>query len=198
LATETARITERYVTLSHGRTRYFEAGVGFPTLLLHGAGFDNGAYVWLPNLPSLAPRLRVLALDSLNWGPGDVLDIELSFAYLVDHVREFMDALGIERANVVGHSMGGWLATLFAYESPERVNKLVPDDYGIQDYLAHIFPGDFVILNWRAVCGSTLSSAAPSRRCRCQSSGRVIVSLSMAPSLGERGAPSPLPRTGAP
>ena len=125
MATETAQITERYVTLSHGRTRYFEAGVGFPTLLLHGAGFDNGAYVWLPNLPSLAPRLRVLALDSLNWGPGDVLDIELSFAYLVDHVREFMDALGIERANVVGHSMGGWLATLFAYESPERVNKLV-------------------------------------------------------------------------
>src|SRR3990172_1016727 len=125
LATETAQITERYVTLSHGRTRYFEAGVGFPTLLLHGAGFDNGAYVWLPNLPSLAPRLRVLALDSLDWGPGDVLDIELSFAYLVDHVREFMDALGIERANVVGHSMGGWLATLFAYERPDRANKLV-------------------------------------------------------------------------
>src|SRR3990172_755631 len=132
MATETVQITERYVTLGHGRTRYFEAGNGYPTILLHGAGFDTGADVWLANLPDPAPRLpgrqaglRVLAVDALNWGPGDVLDLELSFAYLVDHVRELMDALGIERANVVGHSMGGWLATLFAYESPERVNKLV-------------------------------------------------------------------------
>jgi pimeloyl-ACP methyl ester carboxylesterase len=43
----------------------------------------------------------------------------------VDFVREFQDALGIERSNIVGHSMGGWVASLFAYESPDRVNKLV-------------------------------------------------------------------------
>ena len=132
MATETVQITERYVTLGHGRTRYFEAGNGYPTILLHGAGFDTGADVWLANLPDLATRLpgrqaglRVLAVDALNWGPGDVLDFEFSFAYLVDHVREFMDALGIERAHLVGHSMGGWIATLFAYESPERLNRLV-------------------------------------------------------------------------
>ena len=58
-------------------------------------------------------------------GARDRLDIEYSFAYIVDFVREFQDALGIERSNIVGHSMGGWLASLFAYESPNRVNKLV-------------------------------------------------------------------------
>lgn len=125
MTTETAQIVERYVTLTHGRSRYFEAGSGEPTILLHGAGFETAADVWLPYIPALAGRLRVIALDALNWGPGDVLDLEFSFAYLVDYVREAMDALGIDRAHVVGHSMGGWLATLLAYESPDRVAKLV-------------------------------------------------------------------------
>jgi pimeloyl-ACP methyl ester carboxylesterase len=73
----------------------------------------------------LSQHLRVLAMDCLNWGAGDVLDQEFSFAYLVDHVREFMDLLSIEQANFVGHSMGGWILTLLCYESPQRVRKAV-------------------------------------------------------------------------
>jgi pimeloyl-ACP methyl ester carboxylesterase len=120
-----AQISEKYAEMSHGKTRYFEAGTGYPTILIHGAGIESGADGWLGVLPELATQLRVLSIDSLNWGPGDVFDQEFSFAYQVDHIREFMDVLGIEKANIVGHSMGGWLATLFAYESPGRVNKLV-------------------------------------------------------------------------
>ncbi|HWO74154.1 MAG TPA: alpha/beta hydrolase, partial [Dehalococcoidia bacterium] len=123
--TTTTQVTEKFAALSHGKTRYYEAGSGYPTLLLHGAGFESGGDSWLGVMDLLADRYRVLAPDSLNWGPGDVFDQEFSFAYLVDHVREFMDVLGIAKANVVGHSMGGWIATLLAYESPERVNKLV-------------------------------------------------------------------------
>src|SRR5690606_4688017 len=52
------------------------------------------------------------------------------FAYLVDHIREFMDALGIEKTNLAGHSMGGWIATLFAYESPDRLSKVVLSSAG--------------------------------------------------------------------
>jgi pimeloyl-ACP methyl ester carboxylesterase len=125
MAIETTAISEKFVNMSHGKTRYFEAGSGYPTLLLHGAGFLSGADNWLGVMPGLAERLHCYSFDSLNWGPGDVFDQEFSFAYQVDHIREFMDVLGIEKANVVGHSMGGWLATLFAYESRERVNKLV-------------------------------------------------------------------------
>ena len=123
--TTSTRIEEKTATLSHGKTRYFEAGTGYPTILIHGAGFLSGADNWLGVMPGLAENYRCLAIDELNWGPGDVFDQELSFAYLVDHVREFMDVMGIEKANVVGHSMGGWIATLMGYESPDRINKLV-------------------------------------------------------------------------
>src|SRR6266567_462842 len=121
----TATATEQYVTLSHGRTRYLEAGTGEPTILLHGVGFTAGGDSWFLNIGPLAEKVRVLAVDCVGWGLGDRLDLEYSFSYLVVFVREFQDALGLGRSNIVGHSMGGWIASLFAYESPERVNKLV-------------------------------------------------------------------------
>ncbi len=125
MAVEPKVWTENFVELSHGKTRYWEAGTGYPTILLHGAGWTSGCETWALNIGPLSEKLRVIAVDCLNWGTGDVLDMELSFAYMVDHIREFMDALGIEKANFVGHSMGGWLVTLMAYESPDRVNKVV-------------------------------------------------------------------------
>jgi pimeloyl-ACP methyl ester carboxylesterase len=116
----------KYVTLSHGRTRYLEAGDDGPTvLLLHGAGYLSNADNWLSSIGGLAEGHRVIAPDCLNWGLGDPFQREFSFAYLVDFVREFQDVLGIERSHVVGHSMGGWLASLLAYESPNRVDRLV-------------------------------------------------------------------------
>jgi pimeloyl-ACP methyl ester carboxylesterase len=116
---------EKWVTLSHGRTRYFEEGEGAPVILLHGVGFTTGGDSWFLNMPALADGLRVIAPDFLGWGAGDRLPIGYSFAYLVDFVREFQDALGLERSHIVGHSMGGWVASVFAYESPDRVDKLV-------------------------------------------------------------------------
>lgn len=117
--------TEKFASLTHGRTRYWEAGSGTPTILIHGAGWNSGCESWALTMGPLSEHLHVIALDALNWGIGDVLDQEFSFAYLVDHVREFMDVLGIDKANVVGHSMGGWILTLLSYESPERVLKAV-------------------------------------------------------------------------
>jgi pimeloyl-ACP methyl ester carboxylesterase len=130
MAIETTPLTEKYVELSHGKTRYFEAGAGYPTVLIHGAGFIGAADGWLHLMPQLAEHLHVYAIDALNFGTGDVFDQEFSFAYMVDHVREFMDALGLEKINLAGHSMGGWIATLFAYESPERLNKVVLSSAG--------------------------------------------------------------------
>lgn len=152
--------TEKYAEMSHGKTRYWEAGSGYPTILIHGVGWTSGCETWVRNIGPLSERLHVLALDCLNWGLGDVIDQEFSFAYLVDHVREFMDVRGITKANFIGHSMGGWIVTLLAYESPERVNKLVnvagggvaarplqnmvefkvPTPEQIRDQLRHRFP----------------------------------------------------------
>lgn len=127
--------------LSHGRTRYLEAGpvetgpleTGTvpAVILLHGVGFAPAADSWRANIGGLAAGLpgtaglRVLAPDFPGWGPGDQLELGYSFAYLTDFVREFSDALGLAAAHVVGHSMGGWVASLLAYESPQRVGKLV-------------------------------------------------------------------------
>ncbi|MBX5466571.1 MAG: alpha/beta fold hydrolase [Firmicutes bacterium] len=120
-----AEVEARWVTLSHGRTRYFAGGEGPPCILLHGVGYTAGGDAWWLNWGALSERLTVLAPDFMGWGLGDRFPREYSFAYLVDFVREFQDALGIERAHVVGHSMGGWVAALLAYESPTRVDRLV-------------------------------------------------------------------------
>jgi 2-hydroxy-6-oxonona-2,4-dienedioate hydrolase len=125
MTTQTRAWTERFAPMSHGRTRYWEAGSGQPTILLHGAGWNSGCESWAPTIGPLSRQVRVLAIDCLNWGLGDVLQQEFSFAYLVDHVREFMDVLGIDTADFVGHSMGGWLLTLLCYESPTRVRRAI-------------------------------------------------------------------------
>ena len=117
---------EKFVKLSHGTTRYIEAGTGYPTILVHGVGYTGGAHNWLLNIGPLSSKLRVLAVDCPGWGKGEgYLQQDYSFAYLVDFIREFQDALGLAKTNLVGHSMGGWLASLFGYESPHRLNKLV-------------------------------------------------------------------------
>ena len=116
--------SERFVQLSHGRTRYFDVGSGPPTILLHGVGFSAGGTSWYRNIEQLSGGLRVIAVDFVGWGIGDRLEQGYSFAYLTDFVREFQDALGLGSTNIVGHSMGGWIASLFAYESPERVDRL--------------------------------------------------------------------------
>lgn len=116
---------EGWVELSHGRTRYLRLGSGSPVLFLHGVGFTDGAESWAGSLERLAPTHDAIAVDLLGWGDGDRLEARYSFAYLVDFVREFQDALGLRSCHVVGHSMGGWIASLLAYESPGRVDRLV-------------------------------------------------------------------------
>ena len=95
---------EKYVEMSHGKTRYIEAGEGYPTILLHGVGYTDGAHSWLLNIGPLSKKMKIIAVDALAWGKGDgLLQQEYSFAYLVDFLREFQDALGLEKTNLVGH-----------------------------------------------------------------------------------------------
>ena len=51
-----------------------------------------------------------------------------SIAYFVDYIREIQDGLGYSKTNIIGHSLGGWIAAILAYESPQRVRKLVLDN----------------------------------------------------------------------
>lgn len=113
------------VTLDHGRTRYLEAGAGHPVILLHGAGMPGGADDWRPSIEPLSSHFRVIAPDFIGWPPGDTRDNLDAFPYLTDFVREFQDAMGLRSCHIVGATMGAWIAGLFAYESPQRVDRLV-------------------------------------------------------------------------
>lgn len=126
MTTIDTKITERIIQLETVKARILEAGQGYPTIFIHGVGSTNGANTWLPCIhEGLADKVHVIAIDQLGWGPVERPVWNYSFPYLVDHIREIQDVLGYEKTNIVGHSLGGWVAATFAYESPDRVNKLV-------------------------------------------------------------------------
>ena len=120
---------ERYLQLQDVRARLLEAGEGIPTICIHGVGFTNSGETWLPAIRAgLADGLHVYAVDNIGWGMGDRPDFEYSLSYFVDFIREVQDQLGYAKTNIVGHSLGGWIAATFAYESPDRVRRLVLDN----------------------------------------------------------------------
>ncbi|MEA2640026.1 MAG: 4,5:9,10-diseco-3-hydroxy-5,9,17-trioxoandrosta(10),2-diene-4-oate hydrolase [Chloroflexota bacterium] len=121
----TGTVAYKTVALRHGTTRYLEMGTGHPLILLHISSIEGGADDCLPTLDVLASHFRVLAPDLLGWPPSDTLDHIDAFPFLVDFLREFQDALGIRSSHVCGVSMGGWIAGLFAYESPDRCDGVV-------------------------------------------------------------------------
>lgn len=116
---------ESTVETSAGRMRYWEAGSGHPMILLHGSGPGaTGLGNFAANIPALAARFHVFAVDAPGWGGSDPVAFRDS-DHMSAHVA-FMDALGIERAALVGNSMGGVTATLLAARHPERVSHLIP------------------------------------------------------------------------
>ena len=119
-------VEDRVVDLDLARTRYLMAGDGPPLLCLHGMGIGNSANSFDPIFPRLAEHHQVYALDMLGFGLGerDVLEGP-TFSLLVDHVREFMDHLGLASTHLLGHSAGGWIGGLLAYESPQRIDRLI-------------------------------------------------------------------------
>jgi pimeloyl-ACP methyl ester carboxylesterase len=117
-------VTDQYADTAVARFRYARAGTGTPVLLLPGIGgwrltFDTMAAV-------LAERHTVFALDPPGQGLTEVLDPD--FGYDADAVAwsiaAFLDAVGLERTAIVGHSWGGGFALRFAELHPDRVTRL--------------------------------------------------------------------------
>jgi pimeloyl-ACP methyl ester carboxylesterase len=120
---------EGFVQLTDVKARYLEAGEGEPTIVIHGVGFTNSGEVWLPAIRAgLGDKLHVYCMDNVGWGAGDRPTSEYSISYFADYIREVQDALGYSKTNIIGHSLGGWIAATFAYESPDRVRRLVLDN----------------------------------------------------------------------
>jgi len=103
-------------------------------LLLHGKNF-SGAY-WEETIEALAAAgYRVVAPDQIGFGRSSHPDLHYSFHLLATLTAQLLDAIGLQRVAVVGHSMGGMLAARFALLFPDRVTKLVLEDpIGLEDY----------------------------------------------------------------
>jgi pyruvate dehydrogenase E2 component (dihydrolipoamide acetyltransferase) len=106
------------------RLRYLEMGEGdtVPVLLLHGFGADLNT--WMFTQPALAEGRRVIALDLPGHGGSAKAVGSGNADYLVSAVERAADALGLERAHLIGHSMGGAVAALLALRQLERVATL--------------------------------------------------------------------------
>ncbi len=113
----------KFVDLNGRKTHYIEKGEGDPVILLHGFFFDS--YLWAENIDALARHFRVYALDL--WGAGYSTREPLDYGYPLfsEQLLRFMDRLGIQRASLVGQSMGGGTAIHFCVQHRERVEKLL-------------------------------------------------------------------------
>lgn len=110
------------------KTAYLSAGTGQPVICLHGGG--AGAVTWYPSIASLAEYFHVLAPDIVGFGESDKPDAAYDRAYFVIWLKNFMVALGISRAHIVGLSQGGAIALQFTLDYPEMVEKLLLVDSG--------------------------------------------------------------------
>ena len=108
-------------------TNYHDLGEGFPVVFLHGSGPGVTAYAnWNRIFPILSKDYRVIAPDLVGFGYTERIEGQTySMRVWVQQTIELFDALGIEKANLVGNSFGGALALSVAIMYPERVNKLV-------------------------------------------------------------------------
>ncbi|HEY2763668.1 MAG TPA: alpha/beta fold hydrolase [Pseudonocardiaceae bacterium] len=108
----------------HGYRRAFRiTGEGPPLLLIHGIG-DSSA-TWLDVIPTLARRHLVIAPDLLGHGASDKPRADYSVAAYANGMRDLLGVLGVDRVTLVGHSLGGGVAMQFAYQFPERTERLV-------------------------------------------------------------------------
>lgn len=115
--------TDKHISVDGVRARYRETGQGDPVLLIHGLGAS--LETWEGTTPALAETHHVYAMDLVGFGYSDKPAERYTPDYLVGFVRAFMDAVGISKAALVGHSLGGALALRFSILHPDRVAKLI-------------------------------------------------------------------------
>ena len=120
----TVELQEKSVCVQGMGVSYCTAGSGPAMILVHG--LVGSAHNWEPNIAALARQRTVYALDLANMGSSQrVAGLDPGLEATADRVAAFMDALGIEIADICGHSHGGAIAMMLAARHPGRVGKLV-------------------------------------------------------------------------
>lgn len=114
----------KFVTVYGAKIHYLEAGSGQQTvILLHGMGGD--ATNWAQTITLIAAKYRVIVPDQVGFGLSGKPSLNYRVTTFVDFLNQLYKELKIERADLVGNSLGGWIAATFAATYPEKVNRLV-------------------------------------------------------------------------
>jgi pimeloyl-ACP methyl ester carboxylesterase len=112
-----------YTTIHGYRRAYVMAGSGPAILLIHGIG--DSSDTWRPVMEQLAEHHTVIAPDLLGHGRSEKPRADYSIAAFANGMRDLLSVLEIEQVTVVGHSLGGGVAAQFAYQFPDRCERLV-------------------------------------------------------------------------
>src|SRR3989442_10375155 len=124
MAAQFPSFESRTVTIDGVNIHYMCGGSGPPLVLVHGLG-SSAAVEFYYNLEPLAAHHRVLAIDLPGFGKSDKPVLDYTIDLFVKAVRDVMACEGLERAAVMGVSMGGRVALGLALESPDLVERLV-------------------------------------------------------------------------
>ncbi len=119
---------DKYVKVGEVNTRYWVLGQGSPLLLIHGLGAS--CEYWRYNVRALSQGCRVYAFDLPGFGRSDKRIDDYSLDFAGEFVAAFLDAQGVDRASLVGNSLGGGVSLQFAVQYPHRLEKLVLVDSG--------------------------------------------------------------------
>jgi pimeloyl-ACP methyl ester carboxylesterase len=121
-----AGVRHRDVDLGGLRLHVAEAGAGPPLVLLHG--WPQHWWSWRRLIPRLAQSHRVLVPDLRGWGWSDAPPGDYAKSTFAADVLALLDVEGLDRARLIGHDWGGYVAFLLALEHPERVERVVALD----------------------------------------------------------------------
>lgn len=113
----------RYYDAGGVRTRSIEAGSGEAVLMLHGVGGHAEAFA--RNVVPLGESFDARAIDYYGHGLTDFGTEPFGRDAYINHLLDFMDAAGIQRAHLIGESLGGWIAVWMAVLHPDRVGKVI-------------------------------------------------------------------------
>jgi pimeloyl-ACP methyl ester carboxylesterase len=122
-----------WIEVEELRIHYLVAGrTDAPILLLHGGGYDSALLSYRQSIGPVSQHHRVFAPDWPGYGESDKPKMRYSTEYYVDFLGQLLDALGLEKASLVGISMGGAISLGFSLRWPQRVEKLVlVDSHGL-------------------------------------------------------------------
>jgi pimeloyl-ACP methyl ester carboxylesterase len=120
--------TSKEVVVFGQKINYVEAGSGPTVILLHGLG--GSTQVWGFNTAALAEKYHVVVPDQIGFGKSDKPFVNYRIRTYVDFLDQFCKQLKIDRATLVGNSMGGWIAAMFTAAFPDRVDKTRARGFG--------------------------------------------------------------------